>query len=251
MLASQLARGTVRWTASRRSVEIADKSTDSSSERCRNFKSDLGNLAHLACLAVPATATVVVFFGLGFSLIGSFSRQGNADPNDPGHRVAGESRGSDLGASRADTATMFAVTAAVPPAQPPTTHDDPLPPASKPQAQGPLSISAVSAAPEASDVAPPPEPPALRSNSNQASPATPSRVIHAKRAKIARYRYLQARTHLAGTPRPEPIRYPPSPNGPEKALRWIAQAATNFFAALAPPPPPPAAAARTRLARSQ
>ena len=252
-LAAQFAERGARWAANLRIAELVKRRSGAPNKDRQTLGPDAANIAHLACLAVPATATVAVFFGLGFSLIGNPSERGLAYPKEASPSVETESRRSDLVTSWDANGTMFTAPAAsmVTP-RPPEVHDV-SPPAAKDQALGspPASAGGAATANATPDASRSEELQASQSNSDQETLATPIRTSHAKRARSNRYRYAYARTHWAGTARPEAIGRPPSVNGPEKALRWIVHTATDFFAALAPPPPPPAAAARTRLARHQ
>jgi hypothetical protein len=80
------------------------------------------------------------------------------------------------------------------------------------------------------------EPPGLRSSSDEATLATPTGAIHAKKFGIGRRHRDGARKHWAGISHPGAKgRPPPSVSGPEKAWRWIVQSATGILAALSPP----------------
>jgi hypothetical protein len=124
----------------------------------------------------------------------------------------------------------------VPPAQPPEAHKV-LP--SRDTAAGSLPASAAGsvAANATFDAASSQELRGLRSNSDEATLATPPGITRTKRAGIERHRHAGTQKHWAGVSRPGANGRPPLfVSGPEIAWRWIVQSATGILAALSPPP---------------
>jgi hypothetical protein len=151
--------------------------SDLPNEGVRTPEPNLGTLLHLISIGVVATATVVVFFGLGFFLLAGPSEGLTLDPRARDRGVEIEPRRPDPVASPGlDTAPSTVQTPArsVFPEAP-----DVLPPAGKDTASGLASAADTGAANATFDGSSSQEQPGLRSNADEATLATPTGVTHA------------------------------------------------------------------------
>jgi hypothetical protein len=196
---------------------------------------------------------VVVFFGVGFSLLIHPNEELIAGARDRG--VEFEPSRADLGSPPEKNAATLTVQTELPdPAaasartvapEEPDAHEV-LPPADRDTAWASLPPSAADmvAANATSDASSNPELPKL---GNEATLATPGGVPHANRTGVVRHRHAGARKHWTGVSRPGVNgRPPPAVSGPEKTWRWIVQSATGILAALSPPPSRQAPGLKTR-----
>lgn len=224
MLGKQLFDELVRQLAPRsrprnsdaQSAKAPGTLSDPPNKRTRAPQPNVGTLLYLVSLGVVATAIVVVFFGLGFFLL--------AHPNE--ELIAGPAAAELVSSPEKDAPTVTVQTELPHPA---TTSADPV------TANATFDASSAQ------------EPRVLRSNSDEATLATPAGVTQAKRTGIDRHRRAGARKHWAGVSRPgASAGAPPAVNGPERAWHWIVQSATGILAALSPPPPRQVPGLKTR-----
>jgi hypothetical protein len=246
-LALSFARRSAPRSSDPQSPEISGTLADPPNARTRALEPNVGTLLYLVSLAVVATATVVVFFGLGLFLLTYPSAKPIAGPDARERGVEIEARPSDLAPSpnknaapfTADTEVSHPATGSaptVPPAQAPDAHEV-LPSRDPSEGSLPASTAGSVAANATFDASSSQELPGLRPNSDEATLATPTGAIHAKRVGIGRQHRDGARKHWAGISPPGARgRPPPSISGPEKAWRWIVRSATSVLAALSPPP---------------
>jgi hypothetical protein len=248
-LALQLLRRSAPRTSDPQSAKISGAPSDPPNGRTRTPQPNIGTLLYLVCLGAVATTIALVFFGLGFFLLihpneeliaGPGASYGGVEvkplPSDFVPSPDKDAAPSTMLRELPRAATAFA--ASVPPTQPSEAQEI-LPPASRDMARGSLPASAADAvaANATFDALPNQELRGLRSNADEATPATPAEATHAKRTGIGRHRHYGARKHWAGLSRPGANgRPPPAVSGPEKAWRWIVQSATSILAALSPPP---------------
>ena len=151
--------------------------SDLPNEGVRTPEPNLGTLLHLISIGVVATATVVVFFGLGFFLLAGPSEGLTLDPRARDCGVEIEPRRPDPAASPSLDAAPFTVQTparSVFPEAP-----DVLPPASKDTASGLASAADTGAANATFDGSSSQEQSGLRSNADEATLATPTGVTHA------------------------------------------------------------------------
>jgi hypothetical protein len=246
-LALSFARRSAPRSSDPPSPEISGTHSDPPNARTRAPEPDLGTLLSLVSLAVVTTATVVVFFGLGFFLLTAPSGKLIAGPDARERGVEIEARPFDLAPSPNKNAAPFtahtevshpatASAPTVPPAQAPDAHEV-LPSRDPSEGSLPASTAGSAVANAKFDVSSSQELPGLRLNSDEATLATPTAAIHAKRTAIGGHRHHEARTHSAGRSHTgAKVRPPPSISGPEKAWRWIVRSATSVLAALSPRP---------------
>jgi hypothetical protein len=246
-LALSFARRSAVRSSDPQSPEISGTLADLPNARTRAREPIVGTLLYLVSLAVVATATVVVFFGLGLFLLTYPSAKLIAGPDARERGVEIEARPSDLAPSpnknvalfTADTEVSHPATASapmVPPAQAPDAHEV-LPSWEPAEGSLPASTAGSAAANAKFDVSSNQKLPGLRPNSDAATLAMPTGAIHAKRTAIGGHRHQEARMHSAGLSHTgAKIRPPPSISGPEKAWRWIVRSATSVLGALSPPP---------------
>jgi hypothetical protein len=226
-------------------------------ERTRALEPNVGTLLYLISLGVVATATMVVFLGLGFFLL-------VVHPNEElNSGSSARDRGIEVEPRRADIVSRLETDAATSTVQ--TERPDPAvasaPSAQPPEAQGVLPPADRSTASASSPASPTnraaanatfgasssQEPRGLRSNADEAALVTPTEVTHAKRTGIGQHRYAGARKHWARISQPGAnSRPPPAISGPERAWHWIVQSATGILASLSPPPLQPPPGFRTR-----
>ena len=226
----ELAEQLASRNAGPQSAKAPGAPSDLPNESTTTPEPNLGTLLYLISLGVVATATVVVFFGLGFFLLAGPSEGLTVDPRARDRGVEIEPRRPDSAASPGLDATPSTVQTparSVFPEAP-----DVLPPAGKDTASGLASAADTGAANATFDASSSPEQPRLGSNADAATRATPAWIIHPQMNGIGRHRHATTRTHWAGANGPAP----PSISGPEKAWRWIVQSATSILAALSPPP---------------
>ena len=224
--------------------------SDPPSDRIRAPEPDVGTLFYLVSLGVVATATFVVFFGLGFFLLAHPNEELIAGARDRGVEV--EPRRTDL-VSQPEAATLTAQTelphpaeASAPSGQPLEAHEVLPTDTDTAWASLPASAADMVAANATSDASSSQELRSLRSNADKATLATAG-VTHAERTGSGRHRHNGARKRWAGVSRPAANgRPPPVVNGPEKAWHWIVQSATGILAALSPPPSRQAPGLKTR-----
>jgi hypothetical protein len=246
-LARQLAARSGPRNAESQSAKAPGTLPDPPKERTTAREPNVGTVLYLISLGVVATATVVVFFGLGFFLLAHHDEELIADTRDRGVEVAPQH--ADLvSPPNKDAAPFPALTApapSVPPGLSPETHEV-LPPASKDTALGSAS-AADTVANATSDAWSSQDQPGLRSNADEAALATPTEVTRAKRTGMGQHRHAGARKHWARISQPGAnSRPPPAIGGPERAWHWIVQSATGILAALSPPPSRQAAGLKTR-----
>ncbi len=243
-LALQLAPRSAPQNSGPQSAKAPGTLSDPPNECTRAPEPSVGTLLYLVSLGVVATATVVVFFGLGFFLLIHPNEVLIAGARDRGIEV--EPRRTDPGSPEKDAATLTVQTelpnpaaasaGSVAPGQPPEAREV-LPPADRDTAWASLPASAADmvAANATSDA---PSSRELRELRDEATLATPGGVTHAKRTGIGRRRHDGARKHWAGVSRPGANGRPaPAASGLEEVRRWIVQSATGILAALSPPPP--------------
>jgi hypothetical protein len=249
-LAQQLEPRSSRRNSGSQPTKAPGALSDLPNEGTTTPEPNLGTLLYLISLGVVATATVVVFFGLGFFLLAHPNEELIAGPSDRGVEV--EPQRADLVPSPNKDATALNAQAAsapaVPPAQPPEAHED-LPPASSDVASGSLPTFATDtrSANATFGASSSQEPRGLRSIADEAALVTPTEVTHAKRTGIGQHRYAGARKHWAAVSRPGVnSRLPPAISAPERAWHWIVQSATGILASLSPPPSQPPPGFRTR-----
>jgi hypothetical protein len=258
-LARQLVLRRAPQNSGPRSAKAPGALSDRANERTRAPEPNVGTLLYLVSFGVVATATVVVFLGLGFFLL--------VHPNE--ELIAGRSardRGIEVEPRRADivsppetdaaTSTVqtelpdpaAASAPSVPPAQPPEGQEV-LPSAGRSTAWAslPASLANSVATNATSDVSASGELQGLRSDADDAALATSTGVTHAKRTGIGRHRHTSARMHWAGVSRAGTNgRRPLALSPPENAWRWIAQSAAVILASLSPPPSRQTLGFRTR-----
>jgi len=219
--------------------------SDLPKEGIKTSEPNLATALYLISLGVVATATVVVFFGLGFFLLAGASEGLTVDPRARDRSVEIEPRRPDPVASPgldASPSTVQTPARSVFPEAP-----DASPPASKDTASGSASGADKVAANETFDTPSSQEQRGFRSNTDEAAVAMPAGITDAKRTGIGRHRHAGARKQWAGISRVEgSSRPPPAISGPERAWRWIVQSATGILAALSPPPSRQAPGLRTR-----
>jgi hypothetical protein len=270
-LIRQLVPRSVLQNAGSRSAKAPGTHADPPNERTRATGPNVGTLLYLISFGVVAIATMVVFLGLGFSLLVHPNEELNAGRSAGDRGIEVEPRRADIVSpretnaatstvqtERPDTASASAPSA--PSAQPPEAQEVlppadrsavsaslPASPATTVAAPLPASPGTTVAANATSDAASSQEPPGLRSNGDDAALAAPTGVPHTKRAGIGRHRHNGARKHWVAVSRAGTYDRPPPPlSGPEKAWRWIVQSATGILASLSPPPSQPPRGFRTR-----
>jgi len=242
-LARALARSNELRASDPQSAEITGKRSVPPDECAKALEPNFGDLLHLFSLGIVALPTVIVFFGIGFLLLAHPNEQLIAGPDVGDRGVESAPRPPDLAPSPdkvgALSTTQTASASSVPPAQI-SEHSDVLPLASKERAVGSApatDTAAVNAIPDAAASA---NRPALRSNTAEATVATPAGNANAKGTGIGRHSHVGTRKDWARISRPEANRPPPpAVSGPERAWHWIVQSATGILAALSPPPPRP------------
>ena len=246
-LAQQLASRSSRRNSGSQPAKAPGALSDLPNEGTTTPEPNLGTLLYLISLGVVATATVLVFFGLGFFLLARPDRELIADARDRGVEVAPQHADlvSPLNKVLAPFPAQTAPAPSVPPGPSPERHEV-LPRASKDTALGSASAADTGAANTISDASSRQEQPGLRSNTDEAAVATPTEITRAKRTGMGRYRHAGARKHWARISQPANSRPPPAASGPERAWRWIVQSATGILASLSPPPSQPPPGFRTR-----
>jgi hypothetical protein len=257
-LVRQLVPRSVPQNAGSRSAKTPGTLSDPPNERTRAPKPNVGTLLYLVSFGVVAIATIVVFLGLGFSLLVHPNEELNAGRSAGDRGIEVEPRRADIVSPPETDAATSNVQAKLPhpaapapsvsPVRPPEAQAV-LPPAdrSKAWAYVPASPATTVAANATSDAASSQEPPGLRSNGDDAALAAPTGVPHAKRAGIGRHRHNGARKHWVAVSRAGTYDRPPPPlSPPEQAWRWIVQSATGILASLSPPPSRQTLGFRTR-----
>ena len=130
-LAQQLASRSSRRNSGSQPAKAPGALSDLPNEGTTTPEPDLGTLLYLIFLGVIATATVVVFFGLGFFLLAHPNEELIAGPSDRGVEVEPQ-RADFVPSPNKDATTLNAEAASAPavlPGQPPEAHED-LPAAS-------------------------------------------------------------------------------------------------------------------------
>ena len=260
-LARQLGPRSSRRNSGPQSAKAPVTLSDPPTERTRAPEPNVATLLSLVSFGFVATATMVVFLGIGFFLLVVHPNEElNAGSSARDRGIEVEPRRADI-VSRPETdaatstvqAKLPHLAASAPSISParPAEAQVVLPPAdrSKVWASLPASVAntAEANANATSDASSNRELRGLRSNADDAALATPSAVPRAKRAGIGQHRHSGARQHWAGVSRAGTNDRPPPPlSGPEKAWRWIVQSATGILASLSPPPSQPPPGFRTR-----
>jgi hypothetical protein len=246
-LALPFARRSAPRSFDPQSPEVSGTLSDPPNARIRAPEPNLGALLYLVSLAGVATATVVVFFGLGFFLLTYSGEKLIAGPDARERGIEIRPRPSDLAPSPNRNAAPFtahpevsrpatAAALVAPPEQGPEAHEV-LPSWDTSGGSLPAPPAASVAASATFDTSPSQERAGLRLNSGEATLATLPGIAHAKRIGIGRRHHDAARRHWAGIAHPGAKGLPPpSVSGPEKAWRWIVRSATGVLAALSPAP---------------
>jgi hypothetical protein len=242
-LARQLALENAPPNPNPETAEIPGTISDARNERSAAPRANVRTLLYVVSLGVIATATVAVFFGIGFFLLAHPREEIIASFSANDRSVEGEPRRPDLfPLPDADAPPLQPATASAHPVAPTQAlvSRGVLPPGNDDAARGssptsPAGNVAANATPGASSSR---ELSALRSTGAEATLVSPPGVTYTARAGGGRHRHKGTRKHWAVVSRPEAIgRAPPAVSGPERAWRWIARSVTSVLASLSPPPP--------------
>jgi hypothetical protein len=180
-LFDELAQQPASRNAGPQSAKAPGAASDPPDERTRAAEPHVGTLLYLISLGVVATATAVVFFGLGFFLLAHPSEGLTVDPRARGRGVEIEPRRPDPAASPGLDATPSTVQTPAPSVSPEKTPEAPnvLPPPRNAAELGSASAADTVAANATFGASSSQERPGLRSNADEATLATPTRFTHA------------------------------------------------------------------------